>query len=95
MARRAIAIRNSALGAEHPAVAAGCSVLTRILPATNRLQEAELEITRAMEIMALHGKNTEHDHPSKSIIIENYRETLTRIGLDKNEINKRLKKIFS
>ena len=71
--RRALAIDEASLGANHPNVAIRLNNLAALLQATNRLAEAEPLMRRAL---AIDEANLGADHPNVAIRLNNLAQLL-------------------
>ena len=84
--RRALAIDEAKLGADHPTVASRLNNLAVLLRATNRLAEAEPLIGRAVVIYLTFECQTGHTHPNRDTALAWYRHILTATGHDEAAI---------
>jgi len=91
--RRALAIDEQSYGAEHPSVARDLNNLAQLLQATNRLEEAEPLMRRALEIFHQFSEAIGHEHPDMHVVIANYNRLLKEMGLSEAEIAERLEQI--
>jgi tetratricopeptide (TPR) repeat protein len=91
--RRALAIDEKSYGAEHPSVAIALNNLATLLYDTNRLAEAESLSRRHVEIFALFGRATGHEHPRLFAAQRNYAGILQALETHQDEIAKRLQTI--
>jgi len=84
--RRALAIDEAKLGADHPTVASRLNNLAVLLRATNHLAEAEPLIGRAVVIYLTFECQTGHTHPNRDTALAWYRHILTATGHDEAAI---------
>ena len=84
--RRALAIDEQALGADHPTVAIDLNNLASLLQATNRLAEAEPHSRRAVEIVLKFRKGTRHEHPHQQAFVGVYEGLRQAMGRSDAEV---------
>ena len=89
--RRALAIDEQSFGPDHPNVAIRLNNLALLLQATNRLDEAEPLMRRALVILVTFGRQTGYDHPNLRMFAENYRGLLTKLGRSPKQIEDELR----
>ncbi len=77
--QRALAIREKALGPEHPRVATGLNNLASLYRDQGRYDEAEPLHQRAL---AIFEKALGPDHPDVATTLENYAALLQEVGRD-------------
>ncbi len=90
LVERALALREHALGAEHPDTAASLNNLATLLQATNRLGEAEPLMRRALAIFLAFQRDTGHVHPHRDAVTANYRGLLAAMGKSEAAIDAEL-----
>jgi hypothetical protein len=84
--RRALAIWENSLGADHPNVATALNNLAALLQATNRLGEAEPLMRRMVEIFLQFTRSTGHRHPHLQAAVSNYAGLLEAMGHTQEQI---------
>ena len=84
--RRALAIDERSFGPDHPNVARDLNNLAQLLQATNRLEEAEPLMRRALLIFREFTRRTGHEHPHWLTTFENYTILLKAMGKTEAEI---------
>ena len=90
LARRAVEVFKCSLGSRHPSIAAPLSVLTRLLRANGELSDAVSAISDAVRVVYDFRRQSGHEHPLTSIIVQNFRDTLSETGILEDEIERRL-----
>ena len=76
---RALAIDEQSFGTEHPNVARDLNNLALLLQDTNRLAEAKPLMRRAVEILKKFTRDTGHQHPYLSAVLENHRQLFAEL----------------
>ena len=89
--RRALAIDERSHGPDHPDVAHFLNNLARLLQDTNRAQNAEPLMARAVRVYSHFRRSTGHEHRRQQKAMENYRQLLSSLKLAEPEISARLK----
>jgi hypothetical protein len=84
--RRALAIDEKSYGPEHPSVATDLGNLAQLLHDTNRLEEAEPMMRRALTIFLKFTKWTGHLHPHLNIAFRIYLGILEAMSFGGEEI---------
>jgi len=79
--RRALAIQENGLGADHPDVAVSLNNLAKLLQATNRLAEAEPLLRRAWGIQRRASRKSGYDLPNLHQFHDSYENLLHAMGL--------------
>ena len=82
------------LGNDHPNVARDLNNLATLLEATNRLDEAEPLMRRALLILLKpFVRRTGHEHPHLEQALGNYRALLEAIGKTPDQITQHLREL--
>jgi hypothetical protein len=79
--RRALAIEEASLGADHPDVAIGLNNLD-----TNLLAEGEPLMRKQLVIFLRFRRDTGHPHPHRDTVLRNYTILLSELGRDEAAI---------
>ena len=78
--RRALGIDEASFGSDHPKVAIRLNNLAQLLQATNRLDEAEPLMRRALAIFCALEAAIGRSHPSRELVQGNYAGLLAALG---------------
>jgi len=88
--RRALAISERSLGADHPNFAIRLANLALLFQATNRLTEAEPLMRRALGILFRFSAENGREHPHLQAGVANYARLLDQTGLTEQQVASRL-----
>ncbi|MXX89794.1 MAG: tetratricopeptide repeat protein [Boseongicola sp. SB0665_bin_10] len=84
MFREALAIAEAAFGEHHPIVASRLNNLAGLLHDTNRNEDAEPLLRRALDILDSSSANAKHEHPRLELLKANY-QTILRAMADERD----------